>query len=438
MTMTTRWALGPGFLCALLVAGVSQAGCGDDDEPRDAAVDGALDAGADGSTDAAVPDPPCRTPLVTGEVFALDPDGDDTQIHVNAQFDGESVWVVYNKPDPSGGFDVYGVRLDCDGTARVPPFRINTTDHNDVDPTLVVSGDRMLVAWQTDTGTGVNNMQLPYRVYGVDGQAVMSADSLLRTTRGGQPVPGNTWLPEVAALPNGFAIAGARALEDASGLQAFVQRLDDDGGLDGATLDASFFPVSSQSYPTLAAAPDGTLYLAFAQALPPDYDDAVYYTALAPGATQASPLPAVLADQRAAAAGPDLARGPDGQVYLAFGDADAEMIVLTDGADFTGGPAVELGTPNRLDFSPAVAPATGGGAVAWFRNLSGFQNELRVQGFTYNGTAFTLGEAQNVTAESVPPYAPTITHIKDDIYFVAWSQGDNPDYRAMGMFLQIP
>ena len=43
------------------------------------------------------------------------PQGPDTQIHPSAAFDGGGVWIVYNLPDATNGFDVYLTRLHCNG-----------------------------------------------------------------------------------------------------------------------------------------------------------------------------------------------------------------------------------------------------------------------------------------------------------------------------------
>ena len=124
---------------------------------------------------------------------------------------------------------MWGVRLDCDGSPRVAPFRISTTDYNEVDPTLAIGHGHLYTAWQSDTGLFPDNMELVVRSFGVDGTPVMAEDLVLDTVRGGATLTGNHWMPALAPLPSGFAVAGARAVEDASGFQVFVQRLANDG-----------------------------------------------------------------------------------------------------------------------------------------------------------------------------------------------------------------
>lgn len=430
------------FFFVVLFLGLG-AGCGDDAPGGDGSLpDGATDsgpgdAGTDAQADAAVPDPPCVTPLVTGQAFEIDPAGPNTQIHVEAAFDGESVWIVYNLPDGAGYFDVHATRLNCDGTHRVAPFRVNTTDYNDVDPTLAVGDGHMYAAWQSDTGLFPDNMELLVRTFLVDGTPVMVEDRILDTWRNGVLETGNHWLPVLGALPSGFAVAGSRAVEDASGFQVFVQRLDADGSMAEESFDASFAPLASQTFPTLAAMADGTLYLAYGQGVAPDWDDHVLYTAIAPDARVVSPLPPLPPAGRTLGEAPHLASGPDGAVYLAFGDPLVGRIVLTDAAALIpDAPETLLGEAGLVNFYPKVAATQGGGAVVWYRNVSGLRNELWIQRFTFDGASFSLSTPDLATGEWVPPYPPAITHIRDDIYFVAWSQGTSPDFRIMGAFLE--
>ncbi len=136
-TTRLRALLCIGPLIAVVAIAIAGAGAGASDKSSghtnvdsglDAGLDAGpdvapLDAGPDGSTSDA-----CADLLVTDTIFELDPDGPDTQIHVNAAFDGQGVWIVWNRPDGNNYFDVWAQRLGCDGEALVEPFRVNTTD----------------------------------------------------------------------------------------------------------------------------------------------------------------------------------------------------------------------------------------------------------------------------------------------------------------------
>jgi hypothetical protein len=376
---------------------------------------------------------------VEDQVFLVDTtDGGGTQIHPSAAFDGEMVWLTYNRPDPSGGFDVWATRIGCDTTPAVPPFRVNTTNYNDVDPDVAVHGDRVVVAWQTDTGEFPANMKTVFRVFQGDGTPVMAQDAVLQTTRLGQPVTGNHWMPSVAGWAGGFALAGARGVDGMQGFQVFLQRVTRDGVPAGEAVEATYTPTASQTYPAVAALPDGTLHLAYNSADPADADDQVVHTTLAPGATAVSPSPPAAMHGRTQGSGADVAVGRDGRVYVAFADPVGDQVVLTDGALFGPAPSVELGTGGKADFAPTLAPAVGGGALAWHQNVSGYRNKLYAQPFRYDGTTFTPGTPVLVTPQTVPPYAPAITHVQEDLYFLAWSEGTNPNFLVKGVFTRLP
>ncbi len=439
------------FLLLALSWSALNSGCGDDSatapdatildaEALDSRLDASQDADQDdaGQQDAGVVHPPCNTALVTDSPIDLDPAGPDTQIHAAAAFDGHALWLVYNRPDDQGLFDVYGLRLDCDGTLRTEPFRINTTDYNDIDPSIAIGPAGVLVSWQTDRGAAENNMQMLLRTFDLDASPLMNQDAMVRTDYQGQPVPGNTWMPVVAALPTGFALAGARALPDATGFQVFVQRIDAAGLSIESTMDASPAPLAAQTYPALATNQDGTIWLAFQQAFGPDYEDQVVSTLFAPGQTSPDILPPVSPDGRRQGQAPTLAVLSDGTPILAFADPNSRMVVVTLAAE-ADALQTEIGANARIDFAPVLAAGPDRtGAVAWYRNQSGIQNEFWVAGFSYDGSTFQVGSPILVTPEPVPPYQPAITHVTQDVYFLAWSQGSSPAFRITGIFLQVP
>lgn len=421
----------PTLVCALLFV---FSACGDDDAPgADSGVDAGPDATPDAAPDAGTGDP-CLDILKLDTVTELDPDGPDTQIHVNATFDGAGVWVVWNRPDGASYFDVWAQRLGCDGVALVPPFQVNTTDHNEVDPSVAVGDGNVYFAWSADNNTGINNMDLLVRTYEIDGTPLMAADTIVETTYDGTPVTGNVMSPAVAALPGGrFAVAGVRGLDVAPAWQVFAQRLHADGSLDGTALSPIIEPAATHMYPALVARPDGGVHLAWTRA--EGADERVYHAWYNPGATtpDQTPLEAVAGTQ---GTGVSLATAPDGSVtYLAFGDGND--IVLTTTA------LINAPTPAVFSYglgpahSPVLATREGGGALAYYTNVGGLQNELHVAAFAIAGDAVVVDNDVMLIPQTVPPYQASITHVSGDVYFVAWSGGTNPDYRVFGMFVSI-
>ncbi len=431
------------LLCILpLIALVAGAGAcdkssGDNnaDAGLDAGPDGSLpDAGSDAGPDGGLGDA-CADLLVTGTIFELDPDGPDTQIHVNAAFDGDGVWVVWNRPDGNNYFDVWAQRLGCDGLPKVAPFRVNTTDHNEIDPAVAVADGNVYMVWQADNNTGVNNMDILLRTYGVDGTPIMAADAIVETTYDGTPVTGNVMSPGVTALPGGtFAVSGVRGLDVAPAWQVFAQRLNADGSLVQEALSPIIEPAATHLYPALAARPDGTLHLAYTRA--EGTDEHIYHTAFAADATTPDPDPPVEAIAGAEGTGAALASSPGGDVvYLAFGDGSDIVLTTTDAA---GGPSPVITNDGvGLAHSPVIATREGGGAMVYYSNVGGLNNELYATAFAYDGTSITLSDGVLILPQTVPPYQASITHITGDVYFIAWSGGANPDYRISGTYVEL-
>ena len=125
------------------------------------------------------------------------------------------------------------------------------------------------------------------------------------------------------------------------------------------------------------------------------------------------------------------------RAYLAYG-FNSNIVVL-DGANFSSGTAfLELGAGSGLDFAPRVVPGPGGGAVFWYRNISGFSNQFLAQSFTFDGSDFVSGAQRAVTTSTVPPYAPAAAHVDGDVYVVAWSEGASPAFRIKLAFVSLP
>jgi hypothetical protein len=387
------------------------------------------------------PAPECETELAVEVTVDLETVAEPPQIHADVAFDGSAIWLVYNLQDGEGGggFDVFLRRIHCDGSPASESMRVTTTlGGNDVDPAIAIRDEVIAVVWNADNGTGANNMDVLFRTWGVDGEPVMDTDVILETEREGAPVTGNVMSPAVAAAgEEQFAVVGVRGLEAAGTFQTFVQYVDADGNLAGPAIDGYFDVGASHRMPTVAAAADGSLYLSWARGTAAD-DENVVHTRLLPGAASVDPTPPLAAMAGARASAPSHAAGSDGQAYLAFQLEDDEEIALVDGSRLDGSAtSIVFGATGRLDHTPTVAAATGGGAVAWHRNVSGFRNQVLVRSFAFDGAAFAPGVERVLDTENAGPYAPAITHIRDNVYFVVWSEGPSPDFCLKGRFVQL-
>lgn len=423
----------PALLCVVLLG---PAACSDDDthpEP-DASADASVDAQVDAQADATTGDP-CLDNLVLDTVLELDPTGPDTQLHTSVAFDGEGVWVVWNRTDASSYFDVWAQRLGCDGTALVAPFMVNTTDNAELDPAVAVGDGNVYFVWQADSGIFPNNMDMFLRTYGIDGTPLMASDAIVETTYDGTPATGNVMRPIVTALPGGqLAVAGLRGVDAAPSFQVFAQRLSADGSPLEEALSPIIEPAAMHDYPAVAARPDGTLSLAWTR---DETDKRVYHTTYAPSATTPTPDPPVEAVSGATGTLASLAADPDGDVtYLAF--CDDSDVVLTTTAGVAGPAPVTFGGGLGQAHSPVLAARSGGGAMVYYTAVSGSNSDLRVAPFSLSASTLTAGAQTMLIPQTVPSYfQAAITHVSGDIYFVAWSAGDNPDYRIYGMFVEL-
>jgi hypothetical protein len=446
MKLEFRLAARAFFFAAAVAAG----GCGDDsgaggvdgggvDSGADAAVDGAL---VDGEVDSGPPPVSCSTPVQLDTDLELDSSGPDTQIHARARFDGEAVWLTYNLPNAEGNFDVYGARINCDGSQEMAPIKLNTTEGgNSVDPDFDLAGSNVLVVWSRDSGDGTQNMDAYFRTYTLDGTPLMEADESLETTRDGTPVVGNVMFPAVSALSaERFVVTASRALQETSTFQAFIQDVSPDGALLGEARDVYVESAVTHTYPTIAAVPPDTVYLAWVQS--EDFEnETVFHSYFSGDATEPTVSPPLVAIPGYLGASPSLcatSQGGESRVYLAMG-SQSGTILLKDGADFSSGTSfVELGSSGETDHSPMVAcDSHQGGVVVYYRNVSGLNNRVIAQAFSFDGESFDVGEEIVVSEGPAAPYPPALTHIGATIYFMAWSQGESPDFRLKGRFVEI-
>jgi len=386
----------------------------------------------------------CTDSAAAGTLIDIDPQGPDTQIHGAVALDGEGLWVVYNLPDDNNYFDVFATRIGCDGKTIVAPFKVNTTDYNDIDPALAVSGDRLLIAWQSDNSQFPRNLDVYYRIFDVNGSPVMTEDARLVMQKNGAAADFNAWMPQVVAQPNdGFAIVGSWAPDNLTVWQAFMQRIDRDGALDGDAFEVNSNVLDSQVYPCAASLPDGATYTAWTRERVEGEDIAQH--ALIPYGDNKPTGAALDAVDDISSTSPALAADPEteGRVYLAFmaGDESHSSIYLKNvsGISEAGAPAV-FGASNEYSHTPGAAVGPEGGALVWYRLISGIRNDVMAQRFSVDGSSLTVqGSAlqANDEGEFGAPYAPAIAHVKDNIYLVVWSQGTSPAFRLMGRFLEL-
>ena len=370
----------------------------------------------------------CAEGVLRNEPVWIDEGGPDTQIHASVAADDEGVWVAYNRPrdDGSGQFDVFVTHIGCDGEVTVTPTRLNDADGaNHVDPSVATACGRALIAWHRDDGQFPHNLSIHRAVIEVDGTVATPGSTLVLDDGAYE---GNAWMPAAADLPDcGFAVAGARGHEEYGTFQTFVQRLDSDGEPDGATADAAADPVASQTAPALVADDAGEITAAWTRT-PIDGDDEAHFTVLG-GSSEA-----IVAD--AATHSPSLTLADVPVIAATLDQSSSATIVLrTTEADAH---LLEIAEAGRFLHSPALAADGTEGAVAVYRLVSGLDNDLFVTRWSRDGLALVEGASDGIdVGDGAPPYAPALAHVVDDVWFVAWSEGENPDYRVRGRFVDF-
>lgn len=371
----------------------------------------------------------CEQMLMERQV-ALDSDGPLTQIHPSVLFDGEGIWVVYNRPDGGGDFDVYATRRDCDGTALVEPFLVQTVpEGNDVDPTVALSGDTLLIAWTTDDGTGgTDNLQVRYRAFGIDGTPRMTEERRLTTSRMGAPIVDNHTGVELAALPDGrFAAAGVRAVPELMRFSAFAQPLTSDGTLDGEALEPASEMMVTHRNAAIDASADGTLWLAYER----EPDTGGVAEVRISNLDGAPPEPVI--EGLVSSAGPDVL-AHQGAVWVAFAGEQAtgvDLTIVDVSAPLAERTMRTIGEPTRVEHSPRLAASDDAVAVAYFRQVRGFTNEVLVASVTDP----SIEPVQ--VANEAPAYQPAVTHVMGRYWFVSYAIGTSPDFRLVGRFVQL-
>lgn len=375
----------------------------------------------------------CGAATVLGEALALHPDGATTQIHVDAAFDGGAVWTVHNTRGANDDFDVWLTRVGCDGTVVRLPAQVDSQDGpGAIEPQIVVNRHGVLVAYQTDTPGAEHNLDLVARSFTPDGAPFDAVERVLELSRDGEPNPGNAWMPTLTATQDAFAIAAAWGHDDAPAFQVLLQDLTAYGVPTGDAVDVALAPAAGQIYPSVASNEDAAV-VAWVQQEEGE-PDTVYVARIGGRAFDATPLatrpagpPSVAVFGQStvvATSGPDVAGGSNVTIY-----AVAEDGTLSDGASI-GDPALSEHTPRVALWSETH------GAALYYRTITGFQNELWLATFELvDGVPTVVTNEQITTDAPVAPYTPAITPVGEGAYFIAWSEGQSPDFRVHFRFV---
>lgn len=382
------------------------------------------------------PEDPCLTLPFDG-IVPVDLWGPDTQVNAAAAYDGAGIWVAYNRRDADGGngLDVFATRIGCDGAVLVEPFLVNeAVAFNETDPSVAVSGDTVMFAWQSDSGATPINLSVWYRSYFTDGSPRMEADRILDFDPADATAGPRAWMPALAGTELGFTLATAAAPDGFGGFQVWLQDLDRDGDAPGAGLYVLPDVDHSQVWPALGLGSEGGLFIAW-QRESVDGPTAVQYVTRTPDGV--SP-PMIRSDGTTA---PSVALdATEDLTWIAMGYAPgAEHNVALFAADSieAGAELHVLDNDGEIDHTPIVVSGPEANAVAWFRSLGGMKNDVLVRAFQGDaGTPKWIGAERTLNPVPAGPYAPSIVALPGG-FFVVWSDGDAPDFRAKGRFVTL-
>ncbi len=408
------------------------------------------DSGADMRMNNAVRD--CDA--ITEDIITVDSLGRTGQFYSSVAFDGNGVWVAYNRPENDQVDDeaVFIARVGCDGAVDVGPLQISesASGRRNYFPAIDYHADRIHVVWVSQPTTA-NPKAVKYQWFeptGVPGLSTPADVTPIGAVE--DPVSETIWELDIAGYDDGAVVVATALGEDS---QIVAQRF----GFDGFRVDEAFFPFADkgvdQSNPTVSALPNGELYIAWTRFVPADPDAgtaeepkrSAFVTISAGSIVPAQAMPIftdVLSPNNELS---KLAKdpGPNGELFLAYQalePTDANINVRDLTAD--GARRGIFGSDNFVNFRPNIAAGTSGGAVAWFRfNQSPIDNEVMIQPFSVDPQGFFMpGTAVTVPIETkaIPPYGPGLAHLGNDRYVVSWSDGMSaPETRVKLKFYNL-
>ncbi len=360
--------------------------------------------------------------FVPGDAFEIAANASSTRIHPYAAGDGEGAWFSFVEPEPAGSlFDVALLHLRCAGVVDVPRQVVTTAAGNDIDASVAVSGDRVLVVWNTDDGSGgSSNLQIHGRVLDRDGVPLEDSQFRVTTSVEGTPITGNHTFAIVTPTDEGFSVAGLRAHPDSPAFVAFRQPMDGDGALLG---EASGPPTEPGVSHLLASS--SQTWLSYQRS----DDDGDQVWLVSPKAVAAA------AFEGAPATGGQILARPEAPLSPIVAAAVGTQSALDVGIALGTGAPLLLGDAGSIEYNPTVAMNPQGAlAVVFHRNLGGLNNAVVFQRLAIEDDAVVAhGDPIELDTQS-PPYPPSLTWT-DGGWLVTWSRGQSPEFSTWGQVL---
>jgi hypothetical protein len=370
------------------------------------------DAGADAGSGA------CDVFATTA--FPIDAAGPDSQIHTIGAAAGDRVFVAYNRPKTSSkNFDVFLTAVRCDGTSTFDPVRVSEDDDNDVDPSIAVQGDTVLVAWAGDASGMDPNLRLRTRLFDREGTARGPARLFTGPRKGLANTKNNVWQGSATPLGDGFALTGAWGIDEAPAFQTFGARLDAEGAPSGDAFDLGFDAGTTQTLVDVSSGGGGAWAAWLVEPNTSEGQSVATATFGTSGALTRGPT----LDKATAPSVATLAS--TAWVAAQRGTKDVVLQRLDP-----PGPAIVMAGKGAL---PALALSTSGGAFAAYRDAAGGRTIVVTR---FDGAGAVVGET-DLAITDASPYPLRLVRIADDVYFLAYQYGKGTALRAMGRFFDF-
>ncbi len=364
----------------------------------------------------------CADGVLLGQPFeAIINPAVEVQIGVTT-FDGQ-VWATYNSLEQEGAsfIDTFIAPIGCTGE-KSNPLRVNTIGgNNDADASLAANGDRLFITWGISGGQGSYNAA-GYRVYDASaGDFVQDSEQNIITKQAdGSDALVNHWLPQATKHNDGFAATGVRAVTE--GFTVFVQTFDSDGEL-VSTLAPAEQDTHNAVYPQITSDDNDDLWVTWEKSeKAPDAPTSIALATIASEATSWSGVAKNLSPDDNGSQPRLSQRGWEYAPLAIHRNSLTEQLTLnyqrSDGTDGT----LTLGAAGKSSQLASIATAPGGeGVVTWHEIVAGQQNKVIYAPLTFDGKELQVG-APVTLEENALPYGPAITHVRDNIYFVAWTK----------------
>ena len=321
------------------------------------------DAHSDGES---VDVPPDAGPQDCASLLRLDTDfrlsEDGLAIHPAAAFDGDSLWLTYTiREGETSNFDIVLRRVGCDGRAGPPIVVHDIEGESDLDSDIAISGERLLVGYQSDDGSDESSAIRPFvRPFDLSGAAISGAQPVARE-RQGETIMATNWMVRVASRPGGFWVAGTWGVEEVSGFRAYAARVDLDGMQLAPAMDVA--PTDQMESQTNLAIGEGeTPYFAWT-----NFGDASLVSSAPLGGTVTPFASGSITEDLPALSGELLALHTGGGARLRI-----QVRNLVTGAEASIGGISDANAYSDIAGTPDAF------AIVWLRQISGTRNNIFV------------------------------------------------------------